>query len=43
MATFTPISLSKTKYDEISRRIHESFPDSCVLWIDQVSNPQLES
>lgn len=37
-----PLSLSSKKYDEISNSIRKSFPNSCILWIDEVSNPDLE-
>ena len=37
------LSLSSKKYDEIAGSIRKSFPNSCILWIDQVSNPELEA
>lgn len=39
----TSLSLSSKKYDEIAGSIRKSFPNSCILWIDQVSNPTLEA
>jgi len=43
MATFSALSLSDPKYDEIAKRVREHFPNSCILWIDKVSNPELET
>jgi len=37
------LSLSNKKYDDIAGSIRKSFPNSCILWIDQVSNPELEA
>jgi len=37
-----PLSLSDKKYDEISKRVRESFPNSCILWVDAIKNPELE-
>lgn len=42
MATLIPVSLSNLKFDEIASRIKKSFPDSCILWIDEIKNPDLE-
>jgi hypothetical protein len=42
MATLTALSMSNSKYNEISKSVHYSFPNSCILWIDQISNKRLE-
>lgn len=42
MATLEPLSLSNKKYDEIAGRVRESFPNSCILWIEEVFNDELE-
>ena len=42
MSFSTPISLSNPKFDEIAGRVHHSFPNSCILWIDEIHNPELE-
>jgi hypothetical protein len=42
MATLKPLSVSSAKYDEIAGRVRASFPNSCILWIDEVSNSELE-
>uniref|UniRef100_A0A6C0I016 PARP catalytic domain-containing protein n=1 Tax=viral metagenome TaxID=1070528 RepID=A0A6C0I016_9ZZZZ len=38
----TSLSISSKKYDEIAARVRESFPNSCILWVDEVNNPDLE-
>lgn len=41
MATTKPVLLEDPKFDSISTMISSSFPNSCVLWIDEVINDQL--
>jgi poly [ADP-ribose] polymerase 10/14/15 len=43
MANLIPVSLSDPKFDEIAGRVHVSFPNSCILWIDKISNTELEN
>ena len=42
MATYTAVSLSNPLYDKISQKIRISYPNACVLYIDEVHNPRLE-
>lgn len=37
----TPIFMNDPKYDEIVERIRKSYPDSCVLFIDEINNTRL--
>lgn len=41
MATFKEVSTSSKLYDEISFKIRESYPNACILYIDEVINPEL--
>ena len=34
--------MSDKRYDEISARIRKSYPDACILFIDELHNPFLE-
>lgn len=36
------IFVSDKRYAHIEERIHTSYPDSCVLWIEEIINPGLE-
>jgi Poly(ADP-ribose) polymerase catalytic domain len=38
---FKPVCLSSPLYDEVCARIRDSYPNSCVLYIDEVTNPEL--
>ena len=38
-----PIFISDPLFDEITNRIKESYPNSCVLFIDRIENPELEA
>jgi poly [ADP-ribose] polymerase 7/11/12/13 len=46
MATSKPerkyMSMSDRRYDTITEGIRKSYPDSCILWVEEVSNPNLE-
>jgi len=42
MSLQIPLSLSDPKYEEIARRVRESYPQSCILWVDKINNPELE-
>lgn len=37
-----PIFISNPIFDEISNKIKKSYPKSCILFIDEVKNPELE-
>ena len=37
-----PVHLSDPRFDEIVNRISESYPNSCVIYIEEVQNPVLE-
>ena len=41
MATFKEVSLSSKLYDEIALKIRNSYPNACILYIDEVINPEL--
>lgn len=43
MASLYPLSLSSKIYDDLSLLIKKSYPYSCILYIDEVINPELES
>ena len=36
------IEMSNPIYDQISKRVRESFPKSCICWIEEVQNPILQ-
>ncbi len=36
------VAMSSDTYDRIESGIRESYPNSCVLWIESVTNPWLE-
>ena len=38
--TTKALSMSDKRFDEISNLIMKTFPDSCVLWIDEVINDE---
>jgi poly [ADP-ribose] polymerase 7/11/12/13 len=42
MATLRNIPLSDKRYDEVVAMIRRSYPNACVLWLDQVENTCLE-
>jgi len=37
----TSLDMSDKRFDYISNRIADSYPDSCILWIDEVTNDDL--
>lgn len=39
----TYLSLSDPKYDEIESHVRATYANSCIVWIEEISNPQLES
>jgi hypothetical protein len=39
--TTIPIWMSDKRYTDIEKRIQESYPNACILYIDEVSNPSL--
>jgi poly [ADP-ribose] polymerase 7/11/12/13 len=42
MSSFTiNLSLGDKRYDYLCNLIKESYPDSCILWIDEVKNDEL--
>jgi hypothetical protein len=42
MANLTALNMADSKYNDISDKVHFSFPNSCILWIDRISNTILE-
>jgi len=36
------IEMSDPVYDQISKRVRQSFPNSCICWIEEVQNPILQ-
>jgi hypothetical protein len=36
------VNLGNPIFDTISKRVRESYPNACILWIDEVQNPMLE-
>lgn len=43
MATLKAVPMSDKRFDEVSKLVRESYPKSCILWIDEVVNPPLET
>ena len=43
MCEFKRLSLSDKKYDEITNRIIESYPNACICWIDEIKNEYLKT
>ena len=37
-----PVYMSDKRYDEISTHVRKSYPDACILFIDELHNPFLE-
>ena len=37
-----PVWLSDPRYTELESRIHASYPKACILYIDEILNPELE-
>ncbi len=37
----TTIALSNPKFDIIDAGIRQSYPNSCILWIEEINNPML--
>lgn len=40
--SLVPVLMSDARYDVISNRIYESFPNACILYIDEVHNEALK-
>ena len=38
---FSPVDMSDKRYDEIYSRIQQSYPNACILYIDEVINTEL--
>lgn len=36
------VFMSDKRYDRIEEGIRKSYPNSCILWIEEISNPELE-
>jgi hypothetical protein len=36
------VFMSDKRYDKIEEGIRKSYPNSCILWIEEISNPELE-
>lgn len=43
MCEFKRLLMSDKKYDEITNKIIESYPNSCICWIDEIKNNYLET
>jgi len=41
--SFKPVLMSDKRYDEISGLVKQSYRNSCILFIDEIENPDLES
>lgn len=37
------LPMSDKRYDQISARVRQSYPNSCILWIDEIQNAVLEN
>ena len=42
MYTTNPIWMSDARYDMISKRIRASYPNACILYIDEVINDEIQ-
>ena len=42
MHEMRPIWMSDTRYDMISKRIRASYPNACILYIDEVINDEIQ-
>lgn len=40
--TSSPISLSDPMYDKLVNNIRKTYPNSCILWIDKITNQELD-
>ena len=36
------VFMSDKRYDKIEEGIRKSYPNSCILWIEEIINPELE-
>ncbi len=43
MVTQVPVFMSDPRFDKISNRIIESYPNACILYIDEIINDELLS
>jgi len=41
MCALVPVSASSKKFDEISGLVRLSYPNSCIVWIDEIHNAKL--
>lgn len=41
-STMTPVMMSEKIYEEIEQSIQKSYPNSCILYIDRITNTLLE-
>lgn len=41
MATYKPVMLSNPIFDEVAKAIRITYPNACILWVDEVVNPEL--
>lgn len=41
MATRTYVEMSNKEYDRLSGLVRASYPNSCIVWIEAVENPEL--
>ena len=41
-AVLRNVTMSDKRYDQISARIRQTYPNACMLWIDEIDNRNLE-
>lgn len=41
-STIRYVEMSESIYTTISKRIHESYPSSCICWIEEITNGNLQ-
>lgn len=43
MASIAPIFMSDKRFDKISEKVYQSYPNACILYIQEVMNESLQS
>lgn len=41
MASLKSVPMSDKRYDEVSQYVRQSYPQSCILYVDEIINPSL--
>lgn len=41
MAQLVRMSMSDKRFEEISQHVRQSYPNSCILWVDEIDNASL--